>query len=138
MFSPSHPPNPRLDSARLTLARYLDPDPLLLTEEANASTNPRFHSLNQSLVQLIDDFAMINFMPLDATSEDSVGALLSHIDHAMQSQEDEEPKEPRDMDKFEVDEGGGDELEDDETRMEALLEREMERRAGGGIADVEI
>ncbi|PWN18764.1 GPN-loop GTPase 3 like protein [Microstroma glucosiphilum] len=120
------------------MERYLDPDPLLLTEEANASTNPRFHSLNQSLVQLIDDFAMINFMPLDATSEDSVGALLSHIDHAMQSQEDEEPKEPRDMDKFEVDEGGGDELEDDETRMEAMLEREMERRAGGGIGDVEI
>lgn len=93
-------------------ARYLDPDPLLLAEEANASTNPKFHALNQAIVQLvrscvpstqgpsaepsffsqclkIDDFAMVSFMPLDSTDEESVGALLSHVDNAMQYGEDE-------------------------------------------------
>ncbi|CEH18175.1 atp-binding protein fet5 [Ceraceosorus bombacis] len=80
------------------LDRYLDPDPLLLMEEANASSNPKFHALNEAIVQLIDDFSMVSFMPLDATDEDSVGSLLSHIDHAMQYGEDEEPKEPKDMD----------------------------------------
>ena len=36
-------------------ARYLDPDPLLLTssEGEPASNNPRFHALNQAIVQLV-------------------------------------------------------------------------------------
>lgn len=93
--------------AKRQIERYLDPDPLLLESEANAYTNPKFHSLNRSIVQLIDDFSMVNFMPVDATSEYSVGALLSHIDHAMQYGEDQEPKEPRDMDRFDADADGG-------------------------------
>lgn len=42
--------------------RYLDPDPLLLSaphgsgNEVN-SVNPRFHALNQALVQLVSDVA---------------------------------------------------------------------------------
>jgi len=46
----------------------------------------------------IDDFSMVSFMPLDSTDEDSVGTILSHIDNAVQYGEDEEPKEPKDMD----------------------------------------
>jgi len=41
---------------RLLLQRYLDPDPLLLAtrrgQEGNDS-NPRFHALNQAIVQLV-------------------------------------------------------------------------------------
>jgi hypothetical protein len=33
--------------------RYLDPDPLLLQNEVNASTNPKFHALNEAIVQLV-------------------------------------------------------------------------------------
>lgn len=40
---------------------------------------------------------MVSFMPLDATDEDSVGSILSHIDNAVQYGEDEEPKEPKDL-----------------------------------------
>jgi hypothetical protein len=83
---------------RREMERYLDPDPLLLMDEVNSRTNPKFHSLNQALVQLIDDFSMVSFMPLDSTDEDSVGTILSHIDNAVQYGEDEEPKEPKDMD----------------------------------------
>ncbi|EPQ28430.1 uncharacterized protein PFL1_04256 [Pseudozyma flocculosa PF-1] len=83
---------------RREMERYLDPDPLLLAGEVNAKTNPKFHSLNQALVQLIEDFSMVSFMPLDVTSEESVGSILSHIDNAIQYGEDEEPKEPKDMD----------------------------------------
>jgi hypothetical protein len=32
---------------------YLDPDPLLLQDEANGSTNPRFAALNQAIVSLV-------------------------------------------------------------------------------------
>jgi len=48
--------------------RYLDPDPLLLAaphghgDEVN-SINPRFHALNQALVQLVSDVATWGGIP---------------------------------------------------------------------------
>jgi hypothetical protein len=33
--------------------RYLDPDPTLLSDEVNATTNPKFHALNEAVVQLV-------------------------------------------------------------------------------------
>lgn len=35
------------------IGRYLDPDPLLLLEDINSETNPRFHALNQAIVDLV-------------------------------------------------------------------------------------
>jgi len=86
---------------RKNIARYLDPDPLLLAtargQEANTS-NPRFHALNQAIVQLIEDHPLVSFLPLDLTNTDSLEAVISHIDYTMQYGEDEEPKEPHDLD----------------------------------------
>ncbi|KIL70124.1 hypothetical protein M378DRAFT_67698 [Amanita muscaria Koide BX008] len=85
---------------RRDIARYLEPDPLLLSshgKEAPAS-NPRFHALNQAIVQLIEDHPLVSFLPLDLTSTDSLETVISHIDYTMQYGEDEEPKEPHDMD----------------------------------------
>jgi len=36
------------------------------------------------LVPQIDDHNMVQFLPLDATDEDSVDAVLSHLDNAIQ------------------------------------------------------
>ncbi|KAI3612405.1 atp-binding protein fet5 [Moniliophthora roreri] len=83
------------------IARYLDPDPLLLAiprgEKAEPG-NPKFHSLNQAIVQLIEDHPLVSFLPLDLTSTDSLETVVSHIDYTMQYGEDEEPKEPKDLD----------------------------------------
>jgi hypothetical protein len=35
------------------LERYFDPDPLLLIDDVNSNTSPRFHALNQAIVQLV-------------------------------------------------------------------------------------
>lgn len=35
------------------LCSFLDPDPELLRESANKTTNPKFHALNGALVQLV-------------------------------------------------------------------------------------
>ncbi|CAG8518853.1 3154_t:CDS:10, partial [Scutellospora calospora] len=77
-------------------AIYFDPDPLLLADEANASMNPRFHDLNRAIVQLIDDYNMVSFLPLNIHDEDSITAVLSNVDNALQFGEDQEPKEPKD------------------------------------------
>ncbi|KAF8076311.1 GPN-loop GTPase [Lyophyllum atratum] len=86
---------------RKNIARYLDPDPMLLAtrrgQEANPS-NPRFHALNQAIVQLIEDHPLVSFLPLDLTNSDSLETVISHIDYTMQYGEDEEPKEPHDLD----------------------------------------
>ncbi|CAG8741751.1 18986_t:CDS:2, partial [Dentiscutata erythropus] len=65
-------------------------------DEANTSMNPKFHDLNRSIVQLIDDFNMVSFLPLNINDEDSITAVLSHVDNALQFSEDQEPKEPKD------------------------------------------
>ncbi|KAI5452256.1 hypothetical protein NCC49_000820 [Naganishia albida] len=84
------------------IGRYLDPDPMLLLEDINQETNPKFHALNQAVVDLIQDHNIVSFLPLDVTNEDSVNSALSHIDNAMQYGEDEEPKMPDDMDEGDV------------------------------------
>lgn len=80
------------------LKRYLEPDPLLLADAANAKTNPKFHALNESIVQLIESFNMVSFLQLDLTVEDSIGDVLSYIDDATQWAEAQEPKEPKEFD----------------------------------------
>ncbi|KAH8926883.1 GPN-loop GTPase 3 like protein [Atractiella rhizophila] len=81
------------------MERYLEADPSLLYDEANASTsNTKWQKLNQSIVDLIAGFSMVNFLPLDASDEDSMELVLSHIDNVLQYGEHEEPKEPKDMD----------------------------------------
>ncbi|KAH9844068.1 GPN-loop GTPase [Rhodofomes roseus] len=88
---------------RKDIARFLDPDPMLLvsapgSREEKTERNSRFHALNQAIVQLIEDHPLVSFMPLDLTNPDSIETVLSHIDYTMQYGEDEEPKEPHDLD----------------------------------------
>ena len=40
----------------------------------------------------------MSFLPLDLTQPDSIETVLSHIDYTIQYGENEEPKEPRDLD----------------------------------------
>ncbi|KAJ3259322.1 ATP binding protein [Boothiomyces macroporosus] len=75
------------------LERFFSADTSLLLEDANASTRPDFHNLNQALVRLIDEYSMVNLIPLNIKDEDSIQYLLSHIDNAIQYGEDLEPKE---------------------------------------------
>ncbi|KAK2754253.1 ATP binding protein [Arachnomyces sp. PD_36] len=53
-----------------------------------------FKRLNRAVGQLIDDFSMVSFLQLDVQDEDSVGAVLSYIDDAIQFHESQEPREP--------------------------------------------
>ncbi|KAL1953450.1 hypothetical protein VTO42DRAFT_2808 [Malbranchea cinnamomea] len=55
-----------------------------------------FKQLNRAVAQLIDDFSLVSFLKLDVRDEDSVGAVLSYIDDALQFHEAQEPREPPD------------------------------------------
>lgn len=103
----------RVELTGCPLSRFLEPDPLLLVNEPGREgnvTNPKFHSLNKAIVQLVSSrpntevdsphsdeqieyHPLVSFLPLDLTSPDSLEYVISHIDHVMQYGEDEEPKE---------------------------------------------
>ena len=99
------------------LRRFVDPDTSLLDDDPSdnkrtiASANDlsadplstdsmmaggSFKRLNKAVARLIDDFSMVSFLQLDAQNEDSVGAILSYIDDAIQYHEAQEPREPND------------------------------------------
>ena len=44
----------------------------------------------------LEQYNLVNFVPLNIKDEDTVSVLLQHVEHAMQYGEDEEPKEPED------------------------------------------
>lgn len=88
------------------LHRFFFPDPALLAERLSAETKPRFYRLNAALVQLIDEFDMVNFLPLNIKKQSSLISVLSHIDNATQYAEGLEPKEPKEF-------GGGGDDDDD-------------------------
>jgi len=76
------------------LKKYLDPDPSIITTDIHAQTNPRFHSLNEAIVGLIDDFSMVQFLQVEAQNEDTIQAVLSYIDNCIGWSEVQEPKIP--------------------------------------------
>ena len=103
--------------ARKELKRFIDPDISLLQDAPESGlvyefkegvdnvasndaesvmTGESFAKLNRAVGQLIDDFSLVSFLKLDAQKEDSVGAILSYIDDAIQYHEAQEPREPND------------------------------------------
>ncbi|CDO94056.1 unnamed protein product [Kluyveromyces dobzhanskii CBS 2104] len=79
------------------LKKFLNPDPLLLTDRVNEETNPKFHKLNEAIANLVDDFGMVQFLPLEAKNPESVSTILSYVDDVTQWAEAQEPKEPNDQ-----------------------------------------
>lgn len=76
---------------RQELKRFLNADPLLILDDINATTNPKFHRLNQAIVQLIDQNPLVSFLELSSRDEESVRRILSYIDDLTQWAEDQEP-----------------------------------------------
>ena len=76
-------------------------------EKAQVMKGASFRRLNRAVAGLIESFSMINYLRLDVTDEDSVGAILSYIDDCIQYHEAQDPKEPNDEDE-------GDDDDDDE------------------------
>lgn len=62
---------------------------------------PKFAKLTQQLAQLVDDYSMVKFMPLDISDEDSLTDILTTIDLAIQFGEDADVK-MKDFDEPEV------------------------------------
>ncbi|KAI4326338.1 hypothetical protein MLD38_031662 [Melastoma candidum] len=71
---------------------YLNPDPQFLLSELNKRMAPQFQKLNKSLAELVNDYSMVSFIPLDLGKESSIQYVLSQIDCCIQYGEDAEVK----------------------------------------------
>lgn len=86
------------DVSRKDLKRFLNPDPMVLEtadSERESKFNEKYARLNKAIAHLVDDFGMVQFLPLDCTQDlPLVATILSYIDDVTQWSEGQEPKEP--------------------------------------------
>lgn len=72
--------------------KYLNPEPQMLLAELNQRMSPKFEKLNKSLIELVDQYSMVSFLPLDLRKESSIQYILSQIDLSIQYGEDADVK----------------------------------------------
>lgn len=71
---------------------YLNPEPQNLLAELNERMAPQFQKLNKALIELVDQYSMVSFVPLDLRKESSIQYVLSQIDNCIQFGEDADVK----------------------------------------------
>ena len=74
--------------------RDIDVKDLLLKEESLGNNqNQKFFNLNKALVELLDNYSLINLLPLNINDEESINEVLYDCDHILQYYENQEPKD---------------------------------------------
>ncbi|CAN6707685.1 unnamed protein product [Malus baccata var. baccata] len=71
---------------------FLYPEPQVLLSELNQRMAPQFAKLNKSLIELVDDYSMVSFVPLDLRKSSSMSYVLAQIDTCIQFGEDADVK----------------------------------------------
>ena len=100
---------------------FFFPNPQTLQSSLHRSSlkfSSKFSALNYALLQLIEEFDMVNFIPLNVRSESSLAAILSHIDNVTQYAENLEPKDPYEEDNEDGDYGDYDNDNDNDNEYE--------------------
>nr|GMD06536.1 GPN-loop GTPase 3 [Ipomoea batatas] len=58
---------------------YLNPEPQLLLADLNQRMAPQFQKLNKSLIELVDQYSMVSFMPLDLRKDSRVAQVANEL-----------------------------------------------------------
>ena len=74
------------------LDAFLEADTDDLKSQLDASTRSVFARLNATICELIEEWNIVQFMPLDPNDTDTVDLILAQIDSAIQYHDDVEPK----------------------------------------------
>lgn len=78
------------------LETFLEPDTYTLLNALNEDSTSLMKPMNEAIAELIEEYSLVAFTPLDITDEENVEGVLSMIDMAIQYGEDVEPKDPVD------------------------------------------
>jgi len=74
---------------------YLTPDSGSLVRGLQMDVRPAMQKLNESVAQLLDDYSMVSFHPLDLSDDSSFLHVLYTIDSAVQFGEDADVRTSR-------------------------------------------
>ena len=91
-------------AAKQQLDDFLDADADAVRERLDTDTGRGFHKLNSKVCDLIDEWNLVQFLPLDLRDTSSLDEIVAQIDNVLQYHDD---AEPRMFDESEV-EGGSD------------------------------
>ena len=80
-----------------------------LVEPLSRRHHNKWHGLTQALGQVLEDYSMTSFLPLNITDEDSVDHVLATVDHAIQHGESADVRGADLNDDYDLDDQGGDE-----------------------------
>ena len=75
------------------IERYLEPNTVEIVNDLNARLPMRFKKLNEAIAGVIEDYGLVNFLPLNINEGESLNDLLIYIDNAIQYGEGLEPRE---------------------------------------------
>ncbi|CAF2128752.1 unnamed protein product [Brassica napus] len=87
------------------IEEYLDAEPRTMLAGLDQRMAPQFAKLNKAFIELVEQYSMVRFTPLDLTKERSIQYVLSEIDKCIQFGEDAEVKIrelDEDMDQLEL------------------------------------
>ncbi|KMT07891.1 hypothetical protein BVRB_6g145870 [Beta vulgaris subsp. vulgaris] len=71
---------------------FLNPEPHMLLSLLNRQMASQFEKLNRALIDLVDEYSMVSFIPLDLRKQNSMQYILSQIDMSIQYGEDADVK----------------------------------------------
>jgi len=77
--------------------KFFDADIPQILADMKSPKETKFDKLSGLLAQVVQDYNMVNFMPLNSADEESISMVLCAIDHTMQYGEDNEPKDIPDV-----------------------------------------
>ena len=92
--------------SRKHLDEFLEADAGALSHMLQRNTSPAFHRLNSAICEMLDEWSMVQFLPLDPRDPDTIEIILSQVDNAIQYHDDVEPR--MDDDAELDDDAGGD------------------------------
>lgn len=76
-------------------------------QNVNQFFSPKYYELNKRIVDVIENFNLVQYIPLNIQDEDSVDAIMTQMDLLVQFDEYRMPKEAYMPDNEEREEGGG-------------------------------
>ena len=94
--------------SRRSLEEFLEADAHALGGMLRKGTSPSFYKLNAAICELMDEWSMVQFLPVDPSDPDTIEIVLAQIDTATQYHDDVEPKtQDGDEDETDGNLGGG-------------------------------
>ncbi|KAL1511309.1 hypothetical protein AB1Y20_006114 [Prymnesium parvum] len=78
--------------SRVALDEFLEADTSSLSDRLRQGTRPQFYKLNNAICNLIDEWNMVQFLPLNPKDMDSLDIILQQVDNAIQYHDDVEPR----------------------------------------------